>query len=378
MPFVKQECPSTPIRLSNRKSYSILTPISPNRINQSPPKVDLKAPPQKRERIISESTGLVKFALSPKGKTSTTGSKSRSSNTKASPSKLGLPVHIPINPTLVEAKPKTIEDLQAEQRYLLEQYSIKQAQLHEYERKVESKKLELLEISQKLETSKREEVILSGNTTSSDIYKKAYDEAERELSKLKIRPDSPSRRNTLKKKPSFLQQANSLKKQASQAFEETINQDNLRRQASVVKQSFEINPNTIKKRASFINQAFDDLNSNVKKRASTIFTTPTMANDDFQSLIQQSNEKIDGFAKQTTKFFNEVTSTKFFNDNMFNSINKTNPFVSSREEDIANSSFNFDNLKVEKDVDTNSFIYERSFEDSRDEIHIDDYDSSFD
>lgn len=172
--------------ITPRKSKKILSPISPSTINI-------------KNRQISESTGLVKFSLSPKRQETPT-------TPQKSPTKSGFSIDVPIS------KPqdgKTIQELQLKQRELLDKYSTKQAQLHEYERLIESKKLELLEISKSIEEIKRQEVILLGK--GQDIYKQAYLGTQQELNKLRIK-ESPKRdgnnnnenQSPLKKQASFI------------------------------------------------------------------------------------------------------------------------------------------------------------------------------
>ncbi|KAK6879965.1 hypothetical protein K6H10_002614 [Candida tropicalis] len=252
---------------------------------------------------ISESTGLVKFSLSPKRQETPT-------TPQKSPTKSGFSIDVPIS------KPqdgKTIQELQLKQRELLDKYSTKQAQLHEYERLIESKKLELLEISKSIEEIKRQEVILLGK--GQDIYKQAYLGTQQELNKLRIK-ESPKRDG---------------------------NNNNE-------------NQSPLKKQASFImNQALDECN-NVKKKASLLFVNQ---NEEFQNLIKSADEKFDLLSKQTSKFFNN--NFKIFDNNAKKNMNSSL--------DIANSSFNVENL--------DGVIYERSFEDNSLVVDIDDYDSSF-
>ncbi|EER35824.1 predicted protein [Candida tropicalis MYA-3404] len=276
--------------ITPRKSKKILSPISPSTINI-------------KNRQISESTGLVKFSLSPKRQETPT-------TPQKSPTKSGFSIDVPIS------KPqdgKTIQELQLKQRELLDKYSTKQAQLHEYERLIESKKLELLEISKSIEEIKRQEVILLGK--GQDIYKQAYLGTQQELNKLRIK-ESPKRDG---------------------------NNNNE-------------NQSPLKKQASFImNQALDECN-NVKKKASLLFVNQ---NEEFQNLIKSADEKFDLLSKQTSKFFNN--NFKIFDNNAKKNMNSSL--------DIANSSFNVENL--------DGVIYERSFEDNSLVVDIDDYDSSF-
>lgn len=276
--------------ITPRKSKKILSPISPSTINI-------------KNRQISESTGLVKFSLSPKRQETPT-------TPQKSPTKSGFSIDVPIS------KPqdgKTIQELQLKQRELLDKYSTKQAQLHEYERLIESKKLELLEISKSIEEIKRQEVILLGK--GQDIYKQAYLRTQQELNKLRIK-ESPKRDG---------------------------NNNNE-------------NQSPLKKQASFImNQALDECN-NVKKKASLLFVNQ---NEEFQNLIKSADEKFDLLSKQTSKFFNN--NFKIFDNNAKKNMNSSL--------DIANSSFNVENL--------DGVIYERSFEDNSLVVDIDDYDSSF-
>lgn len=293
--------------ITPRKSKSILSPVSPSTINI-------------KNRQISETSGLVKFSLSPKRQSSSTTSTTKngltiSDSPKKSPSKSGFNIDVPISKPQDQ---KTIQDLQFKQRELLDKYSTKQAQLHEYERLIESKKIELLEISKSIEEIKRQEIILIGK--NQDIYKQAYLGTQQELNKLRIKQESPKKNN------------------------KGINFE---------KQS------PLKKQASFImNQAIDECN-NVKKKASLLFGNQ---NEDFQNLIKSADEKFDLLSKQTSKFFNN--NFKIFDPS--NTNNKTNMNASH---DIANSSFNIENL--------DGVIYERSFEENSLILDIDDYDSSF-
>lgn len=331
--FASSFAPRTP----TKPRSSILAPISPNKL--------LSLSPTK-ERKISESTGLVKFSLSPKKSTTTTTPKTtRKSTILATPTKPGLSIEVPISSPLPKQQnpPKSLKDLQIEQQNLLEKYSTYQAQLHEHERQAELKKLELLEISKKIEESKRQEAILNG---SQDIYKQAYLQTEKELNQLNIRLSPP--RQTIKQIP--------LKKQASFLMNQAIDEcTNVKKKASIIFNNHTTGSNNnremvspLKKQASFIvNQALDECN-NVKQKASMIFNNQ---NEELQTFIKSSNEKFDVLAKQTNKFFN----------NNFKIFEKNDP----QPNNIADSSFNIENLE--------GVIYERSFE-----IDIDDYDSSFD
>ena len=318
--FASSFAPRTPTRTRS----SILTPISPNKL--------LSLSPTK-ERKISESTGLVKFSLSPKKSTTESPNTKRKSTTLTKP---GLSIEVPISspPPKQQNPPTSLKHLQIEQQKLLEKYSSCQAQLHEHERQAEMKKLELLEISKKIEESKRQEAVLNG---SQDIYKQAYLQTEKELNQLNIRLSPP--RKTINQSP--------LKKQASFLMNQAIDEcTNVKKKASIIFNNNRETVSPLKKQASFIvNQALDECN-NVKQRASIIFNNQ---NEELQTFIKSSNEKFDVLAKQTNKFFN----------NNFKIFEKNDP-----EPNIADSSFNIENLQ--------EVIYERSFE-----VDIDDYDSSF-
>ncbi|EMG48529.1 hypothetical protein G210_0889, partial [Candida maltosa Xu316] len=286
---------------------NILTPISPNKLPTTPP----------RNRKISESTGLVKFALSPP--------KQRQSPTRTvtkSPSKIGLAIDCVSQPPTTSDPQNTINQLHIQQRELLEKYSTKQAQVHEYEKQLILKKQELFEIAKKLEDVKRQEEILRGNTK--DVYKQAYLKTDREI-RLISNGSNEERR----------EEVSPLKKQASFVMNKTINECN-----------------NVKKKASLLFSNQNEEFLNVKKKASLLFNNQ---GEDFQNLIKTSNQKFDVLTKQTSKFFNDL---------IFNEPKKKK----STDDEVADSTFNIENL--------NHVIYERSFENSS-EVDIDDYDSSF-
>ncbi|RCK59621.1 hypothetical protein Cantr_07642 [Candida viswanathii] len=266
-------------------------------------------------RKVSESTGLVKFSLSP-NRQSHTHAHSTTSPTKksiTSPTRQGLTLDVPISApqdTAQSTPTQTLQDLQLKQRELLDKYLTKQAQLHEYERLVESKKAELLAISRSIEAFKRQEVILLGR--GQDVYKQAYVGTQNELSRLKI-AESPRRGG-----------------------------------------GKEDGESPLKKQASFIvSQAIGECN-NVKKKASLLFNNQ---NEELQNLMKTADQKFDLLSRQTSKFFND--NFKIFENNK--------KLMGSH--DVANSSFNVENL--------DGVIYERSFDEHSLEIDIDDYDSSF-
>ncbi|KAL6454379.1 hypothetical protein SBY92_003843 [Candida maltosa Xu316] len=269
---------------------NILTPISPNKLPTTPP----------RNRKISESTGLVKFALSPP--------KQRQSPTRTvtkSPSKIGLAIDCVSQPPTTSDPQNTINQLHIQQRELLEKYSTKQAQVHEYEKQLILKKQELFEIAKKLEDVKRQEEILRGNTK--DVYKQAYLKTDREI-RLISNGSNEERR----------EEVSPLKKQASFVMNKTINECN-----------------------------------NVKKKASLLFSNQS---EDFQNLIKTSNQKFDVLTKQTSKFFNDL---------IFNEPKKKK----STDDEVADSTFNIENLNhviYERSFENSSEVdiddYDSSFE----------------
>ncbi|RCK62551.1 hypothetical protein Cantr_09270 [Candida viswanathii] len=262
-------------------------------------------------RKISESTGLVKFSLSPNRHSHTTAAPTKKSTT--SPTRQGLTLDVPISApqdTTQTTPTQTLQDLQLKQRELLDKYLTKQAQLHEYERLVESKKAELLEISRSIEAVKRQEVILLGR--GQDVYKQAYVGTQNELSRLKI-AESPRRGGK------------------------------------------ESGDSPLKKQASFImSQAIGECN-NVKKKASLLFNNQ---NEELQNLMKTADQKFDLLSRQTSKFFND--NFKIFENNK--------KLMGSH--DVANSSFNVENLDgviYERSFDEHSLEididdYDSSFE----------------
>ncbi|KAK6460032.1 hypothetical protein DFJ63DRAFT_257951 [Scheffersomyces coipomensis] len=371
--FMDKENPQTPTRLHTRKSYSILTPVS-NVSSYSPNLKSLNASKLEKERIISESTGLVKFSLA-SNSASANGSPNRSntSSTLSSPKKLGLPVYIPIQEKpeqpQVELKPTTAlnnsqTDYHQIEQELLDQYTQKQKELLKFEKQIELVKFELLEISTKLENCKREERIQNlkdRNNHETDFYKQIHSQTTAQLSQIKIIKSPPS--SPLK-------------------FSQNSNFPSI---------------DVLKKKASFIvEKNFKNELESVSKMFNTNTTASTSPNELSTKTSKFFNEVLENFSpKKTNENLNKINNTfnNTINNIQKNILSKNFPIKSMtptslyNEEDLINSSFTFENLSMDHHTNDHlNVIYETSdvTEDdddtgiSRSEIvDIDDYNSSF-
>ncbi|KAK6459041.1 uncharacterized protein RJT20DRAFT_132194 [Scheffersomyces xylosifermentans] len=417
----------TPTKITKRKSYSILSPIS-NVQSASPYDNSLskKLSNLKNERVISESTGLVKLALAGNNKSGVS-NKSRSSlssphsntsfastnTTNSTPARSGLPVYIPIEQKEDVHPMEKKEDYREVHQRLLEKYAEKQRELIEHEKKVDLCKFELLEISTKLEACKREEMVdqlrkQRHPSGEHDLFKKIHSQTDREIRELQI--EQPQSISALEEKISI----DALKKKASNIF-------NIAESSSSEVGDKELNLSNLRKKASMfytnIPNTFEEL-SGMSKRANTVFAnSATKSSSDLQSLINTSNEKFDDLSSRTNKFFSGVvnnlspkkndklvsnnSNTKLYST--INSLSKNfnltfNKGMSHLDEDedkelIYNSSFNFDNFPLDTPfsaVNESSFtggsehgdgevtnldvIYENDDESSM--LHIDDYNST--
>lgn len=406
----KENVLRTPTTLNKRKSYSILSPVTSS-YNLNKPVLRAKQDKIKNERVISESTGLVKFALStskPPSSLSSPFSSTPSQNTSTSvtPVRSGLPVYIPIDNKVVHKVQKEETDYRFIQDELLQQYAQIQREMMEYEKKIELCKFELLEISTKLESCKRDEMVAEirkQRTPSNDLdlYKKVHQQTESQINSIEKEFSVSHPEETV-----FI---DSLKKRASTVF--SINNSNVN---NVQTSEIELKLNTLKNKASTmfnasnITNTFEELSQNVNKKASTIFQVPSKESD-IQGLLNSSNEKFDEISHKTSKFFNDVVNnlspkkTESTNKNtLFNtkinytlnnlSKNFNLNFNKKQDEDqekelIFNSSFNFDNLNLNEtpitevflpnddNIDSLRIIYED--DDDQDIVDIDDCNSSF-
>ncbi|KAK6205050.1 uncharacterized protein RJT21DRAFT_12815 [Scheffersomyces amazonensis] len=358
-----KENPQTPSRLNKRKSYSILTPVS--NVSYSPNMKTLTQTKSDKERIISESTGLVKFALS----SNSSPIRSTNSTNPSSPRKLGLPVYIPISDKNEENSPIKSDSnngpnyLELEQQ-LLQQYQDKQKELLHHEKQVQVIKFELLELSTKLENCKREEKIQQlkndNLANNADIYKQVHLQTNQQLNQIRIvksPPTSPTKYNE-SKFPSI----DTLKKKASFIVDKNLSA-NFKNEIESVSRMFNSN-----------------ININNTKGLSPIMPTPNELSHKTSKFFNEVLENLS--PKKTNENFNKLNDS--FN-NTINSISKNilaKSFISkeSSEEDLINSSFNFDNLSFDNShhVDHLNVIYENSdVSEQSDIVDIDDYNSSF-
>lgn len=194
----------SPTRLTPRKSYSILSPAAVNRTN---PQTHAIAKTPKKDRVFSESTGLVKFSLSPP-------------KSKESPKKLlfqTLPAYIP---SVIEEEVILDPRQQFETRqHLLAQYASKQAILEQLQKQTEAVKKDLLDISINLRKYEDDPFDTPYKATVNTLRKKASDI---------FQPSSTDQMATIRKKassifqaserPNFEEQIHTLSKKASSLF----------------------------------------------------------------------------------------------------------------------------------------------------------------
>ncbi|ODV67393.1 hypothetical protein HYPBUDRAFT_241539 [Hyphopichia burtonii NRRL Y-1933] len=242
--------PRTPTK---RKSYSILSPIN-NGVNK------IETLPNK-ERLISESTGLIKLNLSP----------NRSSPRKPISKNEGLPVFIP-SKVEEEVKNETKQDL-------LVKYANKQQELIELEKKVEEVKFSLLEITQNLKNHEFNE------NKPTNVIENQFRSITKKASKMF---------NNQPQVEDFENKFKNLTKKASNIFESPIKNQNF-------------------------------------------FKTPSKTNlnsffDDIKYKFDQQQQELNQFNKKTSKLVNGFIS------------NMSSPRKSLQEEDVIDSSFNFENI----------------------------------
>lgn len=319
-------------KLNKRKSYSILSPVNQRTVDCNK---------SKNDRIISESTGLVKFSLSPNKKELEekdgllTPTKSRG--------KAGLPVYVPVNETIMEQN-------ELSQGELMIQYASKQRQLIELEKQIETTRFEMAEISSKI-TKDVEKPITEMNTLT-NLRKKASNVFQINLDLSPNRDNNPNMRNYVSKK-------------ASSIFQPSLNP-----------------AKSINSFGNYINKFQDQISQ-------TQLTNPVLKNfvKDVKNKIDiNENDKLKKFLASHQSEFDEFTNktSKFVNGIICNiSTNNRRP----TNEDMANSSFNFEAVGDNVD-DTDDLGRSISFSDDEsndgnpdfDEdciVDIDDYNSSF-
>lgn len=329
--------PATPTRPAPRKSYSILSPSTAINIRERTEKFERMAA---KERQISESTGLVKFALSPKKNTN--GARRSPVKTPARPPR---PITTPstVSTTISPVTPGSgaiplESDTEAD---LIDQYTQRQRELIHHEKEVERIKFELVSISTRMETCKRNQCLKDNHV---DYIKQAHDETTSQLEKLKL--DQPITITGIKKKASTIfappttseleKEFTNLKKKASSLFT-----NDLTRKASTM----------------FDNNTFFQSNN------STNFFQSNNNNNNSNNFFQSTNKQIDEMATKTSMFFTDVILTL------------SPKKESAPQEDVhLDTSFNIDHLSELHPLPDMKVIYEHSDSEA---VDIDDYDSSF-
>ncbi|CAH2355135.1 hypothetical protein CLIB1423_22S00540 [[Candida] railenensis] len=318
---------ATPKRqLTSRKSYSILPTVdgSGGNLNGSPQWA------HGGDRILSETTGLVKFALSPNRAKKTLTTK-----------KSGLPVYIPID----DRSSHEVEEVN-----ILEKFAKKQRQLVELEKQIELVKFELMEMSEQIKSSHGD---VNDSNKSNNNGDSSNNSSTSTSNGTGIATSATSR---IVESPSKL---NFLKNKASNIF------------------NIEIQPSQAQPIQEYFNKFQNQLNQ------SKVIPREALKNivNDVGKNIDENNTKIKQFinANPTTKKFNEL-------------INNLSPSRSSKvvtpstRRDVAETSLMFDNLDLNEIKFEKSLIYEGGdsiiFEgdeellgNSSNIVDIDDYDS---
>mmetsp|Transcript_3625 Transcript_3625/g.4334 ORF Transcript_3625/g.4334 Transcript_3625/m.4334 type:complete len:335 (-) Transcript_3625:2045-3049(-) len=327
MTEVSKENVYSPRTINKRKSYSILSPVTQRTI-------DITA--NKNERIISESTGLAKFSLSPnKGEEE---NKDPNNTPVKSRGKTGLPVYVPINEAIIEQNESSQE--------LMIQFASKQRKLIELEKQVEVTKFELAEIASKIEK---------------DIEK-------------------PKKETNMHNFNNF-NNLNNLKKKASNIF--LINQGNsnskVHHNFNSSKSSSDISPvKTVKSINNFSNY-FTKVQDQISQTQLNAPVLKSFVKDVRSRIESNDNEKLKSFLATQQNEFDEFTSkTSKFVNGLFNNLSSKED---TDKEDMADSSFNFDAMEAFNNrslSDANVSLSEEenvTFEDGT--VDIDDYNSSF-
>ncbi|CUM67975.1 uncharacterized protein PRCAT00005689001 [Priceomyces carsonii] len=268
-------------KLSTCKSYSILRPSLTN-VN-----CDGYAGRLKNERLVSLSTGLVKFSLSPGKKGST---EKLGSMPSLCTRKVKLPVYVPIDQASRSIEHSDIYILETEES-LLNQLLTKQKELVEFERSVEQTKVQLIEISRKLERLKGQD-------------------------NLKNEPKETQ-------KVSFL----SLRKCASSIFETT----RPRTKYTDVSHT-ESNP-SLSGSSTYLHKLQHQFSNNVNE---------LKLKEDFSYFLNRQSVELDELTNKTSNFVK----------GLFENFSPLKNSDDIRHEEIAESSFNFDNLQISTSTNT--------------------------
>ncbi|CAD1808225.1 hypothetical protein FOB58_001084 [Candida parapsilosis] len=215
-------------------------------------------------------------------------------------------------------------DLQQQKANLLNQYSIKQAQIKRHQQILSHKQLQLLEIESQLQELNKIQLLQSTpkNNTHLDIYKQASLETERQLTNAQLTIVD------LNKTPSPLKNPTPLK-------------------------------HTLLKQTSFITSAIDECCTTMGKKATVMFNNSSnnSNNDDNERNIfakpQFKSDRFESLTKQTSQFFNDLLQIK----------DKKMVGFNDDDEQNHHDSFDIDSLGID-------VVYEQ--------VDIDDYDSSFD
>lgn len=329
MAEVGKENNFTPRQINKRKSYSILSPVNQRTIDITT---------NKNERIISESTGLVKFSLSPnKGEEQRKGIPTTPTKLKG---KAGLPVYVPINETVIEQN-------ESSQKELMIEFASKQRKLIELERQVETTKFELAEIASKIEK---------------DI-------------------EQPKQETNMNNFNNF-NNLNNLKKKASNIFQinQGISHNKIDRTVKDSKSPNTFPPmNPVKSVNNFSNY-FTKVQDQISQSQLNAPMLKNFVKDVKNKIEINDNDKFKTFlVTQQNEFDEFTTKTSKFVNGLFNNVpSKTE----MDKEDIANSSFNFEameNFNNKSILDSSVSLSEENitFEDDDDIVDIDDYNSSF-
>lgn len=323
---------ATPKRqLHSRKSYCIL-PAADLPLQHGSPQGS------HGDRILSETTGLAKFLLSPNRAT-------KSLSTKKS----GLPVYIPIEDGLsAEAE---------EEVSLLEKFAKKQRQLVELEKQLELVKFEILEMSEQIKASSGN-VNLGVNNTGGRTSNNSNSNTSSNTRKSPNTSepcDAAIARSTFLESPSKL---NFLKNKASNIF------------------NIELQPSQAQPIQEYFNKFQNQLNQ-----------TKIIPRDALKNIVNDVGRNLDENNTKIKQFINANPTTKKFNE-LINTLSPTKPNThvqSATRKDVAESSFMFDNLDLDE-IQLDNSIYEREssviFEgdeelmgNSSNIVDIDDYES---
>jgi len=318
---------ATPKRqLTSRKSYSILPTVdgaSGGNFNGSPQWA------HGGDRILSETTGLVKFSLSPNRTKKTLTTK-----------KSGLPVYIPID----DRSSHEVEEVN-----ILEKFAKKQRQLVELEKQIELVKFELMEMSEQIKSS-------HGDVNNSSKCINNGDSSNSSTSTCNSTGNAISAASRTVESPSKL---NFLKNKASNIF------------------NIEIQPSQTQPIQEYFNKFQNQFNQ-----------SKVIPRDALKNIVNDVGKNIDENNTKIKQFINANPTTKKFNE-LINNLSPTRAstvVTPTTRRDVAETSLMFDNLdlneiKLEKSIiyeGGESIIFEGEEEvlgNSSSIVDIDDYDS---